>query len=103
MAAVLEQRTDDPELQQIEALQRTLTALCREVTRLTDLVEAQGLPPSRETRFQLMVFEERRKQAVACLQTQEAEAPPFRISRLERLIEAIGCSWSYFSKQQVAV
>ncbi len=99
MAAVLEQQSDDPEQQQLETLERTLAAMCIEASRLADTLRATDAALTRETTLQLMALDERRSQALACLTAPQHEPRQFRIGRLERLVEALDCSWSYFSTQ----
>jgi hypothetical protein len=97
MAAVLEQHTNDPELAQLEALERMLAVLCDEVVRLADAFRSVDPPRTREAELQLIALDERRAQALECLREREREPRQFRIGRLERLIEALNCSWTYFS------
>ena len=97
MAAVLEQHTDDPEQSRLEALERMLAALCDEATRLADDCRTPTQPLSRETELQLMALDERRNQALECLRERNREPRQFRIGRIEKLVEALDCSWTYFS------
>ena len=96
MAAVLEQHTDDPEQSRLEALERMLEALCDEATRLADEFRSPTHARSRETELQLMALDERRDRALECLRERDREPRPFRIGRLEKLVEALDCSWTYF-------
>ena len=96
MSAVLEQHADDPEQARLEALERMLAALCDETRRLAHEAHSPDRPLSRETELQLMALDERREQALACLRARGPEPRQFRIGRLERLVEALDCSWAYF-------
>ena len=97
MAAVLDQHSDDPEQTRLEALERMLAALCDKTRRLAHEARSRKRPPTRETELQLVALDERRDQALACLRAGSSEPRQLRIGRLEKLVEALDCSWSYFS------
>ncbi len=95
MVAVTEQHQS--ELAQLETLETMLIEMC---ARLTEIVEAtfeDDTVEARETRLQLEAFEERRSRALRSLGDERHGPLPIRIGRLKRLVEALECSWDYFS------
>ena len=97
LAATEEQQPELTELEQLESLQRMLVEMCE---RLTDIVEEtlddDGLA-SRETQLQLEAFEERRDRVLKTLDAEQYGPLPVKIGKLEKLVEALECSWVYFN------
>jgi hypothetical protein len=96
MAAVLDR--EDPETAYLEerALKRMARVLCEHIECLAREARLRGELRSREAQFQLEVFAERRAQAEQVLQAESSETCEIRISRLQKLVEALDCSRSYF-------
>jgi len=98
MVVVTQQQDSElTECAQLEALERMLGALCDYLTDLVDEKLKREDLESREARFQLEAFEERRNRALKYLQNQRGEPLQVRIGNLRRLVEALECSWLYFN------
>lgn len=91
----LPDRYDDDATAELErrALEKMVAALCEDIDRL---VHAAGELESREARFQSEAFRERRAQAMALLEAARPEPDEVRISRLEKMVEALRSSREYF-------
>lgn len=81
---------------ELRALEKMIGVLCEHTEKLSDDVRARGKGASRETDFQLQAFDERRMQALEVLSLQTREPCETRIARLEKLVEALDCSRTYF-------
>ena len=80
----------------LEALEHMLGVMCEYLTGLVeDTLEGEALQ-SREARLQVEAFEERRDRALGALNDEQYGPLPVKIGKLERLIEALECSWVYF-------
>lgn len=97
MAALLD-RHDSETTARLEAraLERMIGALCRHIERLTAEARSRGRLRCREADLQLEVYGERRTQALELLKAAAREPHETRISRLERVVEALDCSRTYF-------
>lgn len=97
VAAHRQQHPEITEQDRLETLERMLGDLCQRLTELVDeTLESESLE-SREARFQLEAFEERRNRALTSLDGKPRGPLPVKIGKLERLMEALECSWAYFS------
>ena len=98
MATVLER--EDSETAQLEerALERMISALCKQLELLRREIFEGGVPSSREAHFQLAAFDERRARAVEALQARSSEPRTMRIERLQKLVDALECSKEYFRR-----
>ena len=97
LAADRQQNPETTEQDRLETLERMLSEICERLTELVDeALDSESLE-SREARFQLEAFEERRKRALTSLDVRPRGALPVKIGKLERLMEALECSWDYFS------
>lgn len=81
---------------ELRALEKMAAALCRHIELLRREAEAAGELKTREAELQQLAFEERRQKAMRLMREHTAEPPSTRIGRLERLIEALETSRSYF-------
>jgi hypothetical protein len=81
---------------ELRALERMVRALCRHTELLSRQAEARGELDTREAELQLEVFAERRAEAAQLLEQKVSEPHPIRISRLEKLAEALEASRTYF-------
>jgi hypothetical protein len=86
---------------ELAALERMIRARCRQLQRWTQEAIARGELHSREADLQLQAFAERHAAAIAQLEVSPSEPDELRITRLERLLAALDCSWSYFRAQPV--
>ena len=80
---------------ELRALERMVSVLCEHAELLSHEVRSQEAS-SRETELQLEAFEERRAQALEALRIRAGEPYETRITRLEKLVEALDCSRAYF-------
>lgn len=90
---------DDPETTarlELRALEKKLRAICSHTEQLTREAESRGELGSREAALQLEAFAERRAQALEALGDAPAEPYEVRIARLEKLVEALDSSRTYF-------
>jgi len=97
---------EDPETVarlELRALERMVSALCEHTEQLSHDVRTHSERESRETDFQLQAFEERRTQALRVLKVHTREPDETRIARLEKLVEALNCSRSYFRPNEAGV
>ena len=78
------------------ALEKMAATLCEDVDRLVEAAREQGVLESREGMLQAEAFRERRAQAMTLLETPRPEPHEVRISRLEKMIEALTSSRQYF-------
>lgn len=81
---------------ELQALEKMIGALCEDTERLAREARSRGELGSREAEFQLQAFEERRTQAARVLTDCVPEPHDIRVSRLEKLIDALDCSRTYF-------
>jgi hypothetical protein len=81
---------------EIRALEKMVRALCRHTDLLSRAAEERGALDSREAEFQLEAFYERRAEAAQLLEPGAREPDALRIARLEKLVEALECSRTYF-------
>jgi hypothetical protein len=81
---------------ELQALEKMIGALCQDTERLAREARSRGELGSREAEFQLEAFEERRTQAARVLNDAVREPHDIRVSRLEKIVEALDCSRSYF-------
>lgn len=81
---------------ELRALERMAATLCRHVEQLADEARARGRLETREAALQLEAFAERRAQAERLLRGDSGEPLRTRIARLEKTIEALDCSRTYF-------
>lgn len=88
---------------ELRALEKMIGVLCEHTEKLSDGVRARGKGASRETDFQLQAFDERRTQALQVLKVHTREPDETRIARLEKLVEALNCSRSYFRPNEADV
>jgi hypothetical protein len=92
-------RQADPEATaelELHALERMIAVLCEDTERLTREAGTRGELASREASRQLQAFAERRTEALKLLKDPAREPSQLRIARLERLVNALDCSRSYF-------
>ena len=98
MVAVTEQQeTELAQLAQLESLERMLGEMCERLTEIVEETLESDKLESREARLQLAAFEERRDRALKTLDGEQCGPLPVKIGKLERLVEALECSWVYFS------
>jgi len=97
VAVTRHQDSEITEQAQLEALERMLGALCEYLTDLVDGKLVREDLESREARFQQEAFEERRNRALEFLKDQQGEPLQVRIGNLQRLVDALECSWVYFN------
>jgi len=98
MVAVIRQQ--DPEITEqdrLEALEQMLGVMCEYLTKLVEETLEREALESREARFQLEAFEERRNRALRFLNDEQYGPLPVKIGNLHRLVEALECSWVYFN------
>lgn len=91
--------TRDPEVTErleLRALERMVRALCEYIELRAREARSHGELDSREAELQLEAFAERRSKALETLRGGVSEPAETRIARLERAIEALDCSRSYF-------
>lgn len=95
MTALPDRYDEDDTTAQLErhALEKMVAVLCEDIDRL---VRAAGALDSREGRFQSEAFRERRVQAMTLLEAPRREPDEIRISRLEKMVEALTSSREYF-------
>lgn len=95
----LADRYDDDHAARLElrALEKMLAALCADVDRLRGAAQARGTLGSRESDLQSQAFAERRRQAADLLETARPEPREMRITRLEKMVDALTRSREYFS------
>jgi len=96
MSAVLDRHDPETESLEARALEKMIRALCAQIEQLANAAGARGDLGSKEARFQLEAFAERRSQALHQLNDGAAEPHMTRVARLERFVEALDCSRAYF-------
>ena len=96
VAAVSEHDTEVTDQDRLEALEHMLGVMCEYLTGLVEDMREVGAIASREARLQLEAFEERRNRALVALDETQHGPLPVTIGKLERLVEALECSWVYF-------
>ncbi|NNC65274.1 MAG: hypothetical protein HKN84_10860 [Gammaproteobacteria bacterium] len=96
VAAVRQQDSEVTDQARLEALEHMLGVMCEYLTGLVEDTREGGALESREARLQLEAFEERRDRALETLNDTQYGPLPVRIGKLERLCEALECSWVYF-------
>ena len=82
---------------QVRALEGMLGVLCEYLSGLVDRSLPREELETREARFQLEAFEERRRRALEYLDAGQDGPLVVKIGNLERLVEALECSWVYFN------
>jgi len=80
---------------ELRALEKMTAALCRHIELLLRSATESGAL-GREAELHRQAFEERRKEAMRLVKTPGSEPIATRIARLERLIEALEVSRTYF-------
>ncbi len=80
---------------ELRALERMARALCEHTEQLTSEARTRGALGSREASLQLLVFDERRTQAMQLLDA-PVRCQETQIARLERIVEALSCSREFF-------
>lgn len=102
MIAVRWRRQNSQSTAQLElrALERMIKARCEQIDRWAQAALSRGDLASREDDFQLQAFAERRTKALEQLGASLGEPREARIGRLERLVEALECSWAYFRSKR---
>lgn len=81
---------------ELRALERMIVVLCEDIERRVSESGLRSKLAAREGSLQLAVFAERRTAALQALEPVLAESLEIRISRLERLVQALDCSRAYF-------
>jgi len=81
---------------ELRALEKMAAALCRHAELLWREAASVGEPIPREAMLHRQAFEERRREAMRLTKAPGNEPSALRIARLERLIEALEVSRSYF-------
>jgi hypothetical protein len=99
VAAVRQQDPETIEQARLEALEQMLGVMCEYLTGLVEEMSEGGALESREARLQLEAFEERRDRALEALNDPQYGPLSVKLGKLERLIEALECSWVYFKGQ----
>lgn len=97
MAASRQQDSEITEQDRLEALEQMLGVMCAYLTKLVEQTIEREALESREARFQLEAFEERRNRALRFLDNEQYGPLPVKIGNLHRLVEALECSWVYFN------
>ena len=87
---------------EMRALEKMVRALCRHIEQLSREADARGELDSREAELQLEAFAERRGEAAQVLEPEAREPYALRVSRLEKLVEALECSRAYFRSPTVS-
>lgn len=85
----------DPE---VLALEDTVRRRCEEIERLARRSFSPGNTVCRESDFQLQAFAERRAEALQNLARDVGESREMRMARLERMLEKLECSRSFFAQ-----
>jgi hypothetical protein len=85
----------DPEVQ---ALEETVRRRCQEIEGLAHRSFSPGNTVCRESDFQLQAFAERRAEAFETLDRTVGESRETRMARLERTLEKLECSRSFFAQ-----
>ncbi len=97
MSALPNREYDDATAQlELQALEKMVAALCEDVERLTREAGSRGALGSREADFQSQAFAERRTQALDLLHAERPEPCEIRITRLEKMVQALTSSREYF-------
>lgn len=81
---------------EMRALEKMLRVLCEHTQQLVAAARERGLLGSREARLQAEAFAERCAQARQLLGAASGGVHETRLSRLEKLVEALHCSRDYF-------
>lgn len=96
METALDQHdTDTTQRLEQRALERMLTAMCRQID-MACRKTAGADTASREAALQHAAYLERRQQALSTAQSAASEPHHIRVARLERLVNALQCSRAYF-------
>lgn len=96
VAAVSQHDPEVADQARLEALEHMLGVMCEYLTGLVEDTREGGALDTREARLQLEAFEERRARALETLSDTQYGPLPVKIGKLERLVEALECSWVYF-------
>lgn len=96
VAAVSQHDNEVTDQDRLEALEHMLGVMCEYLTGLVEDTREVGAIASREAQLQLEAFEERRHRALVTLDEKQHGPLPVKIGKLERLVEALECSWVYF-------
>jgi hypothetical protein len=78
------------------ALEKLARVLCDHTQQLASDARSRGVLRSREASLQAQVFAERREQALQLLDVTPARIDENRMARLEKLIQGLQFSRSYF-------
>ncbi|HSN70771.1 MAG TPA: hypothetical protein VLT59_04650 [Steroidobacteraceae bacterium] len=92
--------SDDPETTirlELRALERMAEVLCEYVEQQASQFRDGARTGSRETRLQLAVLAERRQAAENALTSRSSEPAEIRITRLQKIVEALDCSRAFFA------
>lgn len=81
---------------ELRALEKMAAAQCRHIELLQRQAGEAGKLATREADLQRSAFEERRREALELMRSPAAEPVESRIARLERLVEALEVSRTYF-------
>ena len=79
-----------------QALEKMARVLCDHTQQLASDARSRGALGSREASLQEQVFAERRQQALQLLDARAPRSDEGRMARLEKLIQALQFSRSYF-------
>lgn len=79
-----------------QALEKLARVLCDHTQQLASDARSRGALGSREASLQAQVFAERREQALQLLDATAPRIDETRMARLEKLIQALQFSRSYF-------
>ena len=85
---------------ELVALEKMIRARCQQLNQWTGEAMARGELGSREADLQLQAFAERHGEALSQLEASLSEPYEIRITRLEKLLAALDCSWTYFRVHQ---
>lgn len=84
---------------ELRAQEKLARALCQHIPHLVEAARARGVLQSREGRLQAEVFAERCEQVQRLLDTPTSGIDEGRMARLEKLIEALEFSRSFFRRK----
>jgi len=102
MAATLNQNNPETSAHlELRAIEKMIGALCEHIGNMICDARFHSKRASRERTLQLEVFAERRTQALQLLNTTTCEPHETRISRFEKLLEALECSRAYFRPREI--
>lgn len=97
MSALSDRFDDDHSARlELEALEKMVSALCRDIDQLVSDAEARGALTTREADMQSQAYAERREQARVLLESKSTEPYEIRITRLEKMVDALATSREFF-------